>query len=102
MSKRLTKKHKELIKELYEITSIAGLDYKKIAEYEDAAKTPVLESIKNQITRSIVVSSYTFIDESLNKIIIDYYFGKKKTNVKLSNTKKYRNFNYYILENYIC
>jgi hypothetical protein len=54
--------------------------------------------MKNQIVRSQVVADYTFIDEMLGAAICHYFFGKKHGFIKLWKTKKFRDFNYYILE----
>jgi hypothetical protein len=54
--------------------------------------------MKNQLIRSQVIMDYTFIDEMLGSAICHYFFGKKRSFIKLWKTKKFRHFNHYTLE----
>jgi hypothetical protein len=54
--------------------------------------------MKNQIVRSQVIWDYTYVDELLGAAICHYFFGKKRGFIKLWKTKRFKNFNHYILE----
>ena len=54
--------------------------------------------MKNQIVRSQIIWDYTYVDELLDSAICHYFFGKKRGFIKLWKTKKFKNFNRYILE----
>jgi hypothetical protein len=95
---RLTKLQKRLLAEVANITKCARLDYDNILDYDEGERTPRLRLMKNQIVRSQVIADYTFIDEMLGVAICHYFFGKKRGFIKLWKTKKFKNFNYYILE----
>jgi hypothetical protein len=94
----LTKKQKELIKELDDITSVLRLDYQNIDEYEKEARTPYLQAAKDKIIRGQVIVWYTLVDEFLNMELCHYFYGKKQSFIKLWKTKKFQHFNYHILE----
>lgn len=95
---RLTRKQKRLIKELDEIMQTQGLDYWNIARYEKEARTPTLESIKREVIKGVVVDEYTLIDEYLNMVLCNYFFGKKRSYQQLWRTKKFKTFNYILEE----
>lgn len=95
--KILTKKQKRLIEEIEEIQNNWDFNYKDIDDVEGYEKTIHLELVKDKFIRSIIINEYTFIDESLNMLICDYFF-KDKDYTRLWRTKKFQNFNYYILE----
>ncbi len=99
MSKlNLTKKQKELINELDEITSLLTLDYQNFHKYEKEGRTSYLEAAKDKIIRGQIIVWYTLVDELLNMELCHYFFGKKHSFIKLWKTKKFQNFNYYVLE----
>jgi hypothetical protein len=100
MSKKskLMTTQRNLIKELDEIVELFGLNYRKISEIEKEARIPYIRLAKDQYIRSQVVMTYVVIDEFLGCAICNYFFGKKKGFMKLWRTKKFRNFNFYILE----
>lgn len=93
-----TRKQKQLLKELDEIVEIVGLDYKKIEELDKEAIIPTLDITKRQIVRGHVVDCYVLIDEYLNMVLCNYYFGRKKGFQYLWRTKKFERFNHYFLE----
>lgn len=97
-NKPLTKGQKARISELNKIVDLTRTDYLNIAQYEPEARTPVLEHMKQKIIRGHIVDGYVFIDELLGVIICHHFFGKKKGFIKLWKTKKFRNFNYHVLE----
>jgi hypothetical protein len=96
---RLTKKQERLVSELDEILALLGADYDRIEEAAPGARTAYLESVKDQHIRGAVVLSYVLIDEYLNDVICQYYFGKQRTFQQLWKTKRFTNFNHYVLEN---
>lgn len=76
-----------------------GIDYWKIQDYPSDGRTAILESQKNQIIRGEIIMQYTLIDEYLNVLICRYFFSCKKNFILLWKTRRFKNFNYYILEN---
>jgi len=94
----LTPLQKRLLAELEEIGSLTRLDYMNIVDYDPEERTARLRLMKNQLVRSQVIADYTFVDEMLGAAICHYFFGRKKTFIRLWKTKKFRNFNHYILE----
>ena len=99
MGSGLTPKQKRIVKELNDIYSLLGMDYRNIKEYPKEARSAVLESQKNQAIRGQIVMQYTVIDELMNNEICKYFFGSSKSSIQLWRTKKFQNFNYHILEN---
>ena len=95
---KLTPTQRRLIKELDEIVELFGLDYTKIHEAEKEARIPYLKLAKDQYIRSQVIMAYVVIDEFLGSAICRYFFGREKEFIKLWRRKKFRNFNFYILE----
>jgi len=98
MKEKLTFLQYKTLKEIRRIIDLSGLDYENIRDVDKNARTPVLHNIKDQIVRSEVIMEYTIIDEFLNSMIANYYFGKSKTFIQLWKTKRFKLFNYYILE----
>jgi hypothetical protein len=94
----LTRKQKALIKELNEMMELFGLDYQNIHRYDKELRTATLELIKNQMVRGEIIMRYVFVDELLNDIISNYFFGDKKSFISLWKTKRFQNFNYFVLE----
>jgi hypothetical protein len=95
---KLTALQRKIMAELEEIAELARLDYSNILDYDPEERTARLRLMKNQIVRSQIIADYTFVDELLGSAICHYFFGKKRGFIKLWKTKKFRNFNYYILE----
>jgi hypothetical protein len=97
---RLTKKQKELFNELQYLTSKLGLDPDSIIDNisEPKTRTTFLELAKDQIIRSAVILKYVWMDEMLNAAICWFYFGKKRSFQQLWRTKRFKSFNYFILE----
>jgi hypothetical protein len=95
---RLTRKQKSLIAELNDISSLFSLDYQNILEYDKEARTLYLEKARDTIVRGQIIIWYTLVDEYLNTELSHYFFGKKRDFIKLWKTKRFRNFNYYVLE----
>lgn len=96
--KSLTNKQKALIKELDELYYLSKMDYWNIQKYLNKYRTNALRYQKNHIIRGEVINSYALIDEYLGCLICRYFFGMKKDFIVLWKTKKFKNFNYYVLE----
>jgi hypothetical protein len=97
MSDSLTKKQRALRKELDAIAEIVKLDYWNILDWEREARTPVLEVMKREMVRGEVVGQYTLIDDLLSTELCRYFLPGKDM-VRQSRTKRFRRFNYYVLE----
>ena len=94
---KLTRTQRRLLKELREIASGVRLNYNDIGDYDPDERTKVLQLVKRQLITSEVIVRYTLVDECLNSGICNYFFGKNRSK-KLWKTKKFRNFNYYVVE----
>jgi hypothetical protein len=94
----LTRLQKKLLAELEEVAKLARLDYVNILDYDPEERTARLHLMNNQIVRSQIIADYTFVDEMLGSAICHYFFGKKTGFIKLWKTKRFKTFNYYILE----
>jgi hypothetical protein len=97
MPSQLTKKQRELRKELDAIAETIGVDYWNILDREAAARTPVLEVIKRKLIRGEIVGQYTLVDDLVATKICEYFFPGRGM-ISLWKTKRFRRFNYYILE----
>jgi hypothetical protein len=96
---RLTKKQRQLVTEVDHLTSTLGLDCDEIvADADPEARTPLLELAKDQLTRSAVILKYVLMDELLSAVVCWHYFGKKRDFPELWKTKRFKSFNYFILE----
>lgn len=96
---RLTKKQRVLVEELRHLMSALGLDADEIVAGADSeARTTYLEIAKDQIIRSAVILKYVLMDEFLSAIICWHYFGKKRGFPQLWKMKRFKSFNYFILE----
>lgn len=93
-----TGKQKILLNEIKELIEIVGIDHDNLEDYEKDFITPHLERVKDHLIRSAVIMDYALIDEHLNMVLVNYFFGKKSQVIKLWKTKKFKNFNYFILE----
>lgn len=98
MGTALTPKQKEMVKELDGIYRLIHMDYWNIEEYPKEMRSGVLELQKRQAIVGEIVMEYTLVDEGLNDGICKYFFGSRESSIKLWRTKKFQNFNYYILE----
>ena len=95
---RLTDKQRRLVRELDEIASLLRLNYREIRTYEKESWTPRLKRVRDHFIRGEVILEYTLVDEFLNNILCHHFFGRKISFIRLWKTKKFRNFNYYVLE----
>lgn len=69
-----------------------------LADEDIAGRTPRLEFAKDQIIRSAVVLKYVLMDEFLSAIVCWHYFGRSRSFPHLWKTKRFRSFNYFVLE----
>lgn len=94
----LTATQRRLVRELDEITARMRLNYREIAKYESDERLPRLRLVRDHLVRGEIVLAYTLIDEFLNAILCDHFFGRKTSHMKLWRTKRFKNFNYFFLE----
>ena len=87
-----------LVNELEEIASLLKVNYQDIRSYERDARTPLLELMRRKFIISEVITSYTLTDEYLNVRIAHFFFGRKQSFIRLWKTKKFKLFNYHVLE----
>lgn len=96
---KISVKQKALVSEIDELVKLFNLSHEKVIhENNDDLLSARLELIKNQLIRSEVIMAYTIVDEFLSVRIASYQFGKAKSFIQLWKTKKFKNFNHYILE----
>lgn len=96
---KLTDKQRRLVAELKDLLSSLTLGPAKIiAEADPEARTAYLELAKDQIIRSAIILKYVLMDEFLSAVICWHYFGRKRSFPQLWKTKRFRSFNYFILE----
>jgi hypothetical protein len=93
----LSRKQRQLKNELLAISETLGLDYWNILGRKREARTPVLEVIKREVVRGEVVSQYTLIDDLLATELCRYFFPNQDL-LRLWKTKRFRRFNYYVIE----
>lgn len=94
---KATKKQKKLTKEINEILENEYLNPQEIiknSEDQDEVDAQ-LNIAKDRLIRIVIISDYVLINELVDQIICNYFFGKKTT----WKSEKYRLFNQYILEN---
>jgi hypothetical protein len=96
---RLSRRQRALRREIEEIVDLLRLDFRDLSEIESRWRTPYLERIKDHLIRSAVVLDYARIDIYLDSVICPYFFDVSRGYIRLWRTsKKFRNFNYFILE----
>jgi len=98
MGSTLTHKQAALVRELREIFELLALDFYNIKDYDKEQRTTRLGVIRNFVIRAGVIKQYVFVDELFNDELCDHFFGRKRSYPKLWNTKRFKNFNYHILE----
>ena len=95
---RLTAVQRKLVKEVNEIADLFNLSVSAILNEEPDSWTSRLRVAKDQLVRSQVIMSYTLVDEFLNMQLAHYFFGRENGFIKLWRTKRFRLFNYHVLE----
>jgi hypothetical protein len=98
MKAKLTQEEKEIIKEIKEISKKVGFGYDNLETYSEDNRIYHLNWVKALMIRSAIVTDHTLLDENLNRCIVNYFFGRKKDINSLWKTKKFKSFNYFILE----
>jgi hypothetical protein len=94
-----TRKQRHLATELRDLLSTLMLDPDAIiADADVEGRTPRLELARDQVIRSAVILKYVLMDEFLSAVICWHYFGKRRSFPQLWKTKRFRSFNYFILE----
>jgi len=97
--RKLTTKQRELVAEIRRLLSTLALDPERIiADAEPKARTAYLEAAKDQIIRSEIILKYVLMDEHLSAVICWHFFGKKRSFIELWKTKRFKSFNYFVLE----
>ncbi len=96
---QLTGKQRRLVREVRQLLSTLMLEPDGIMADEDlAGRTSRLELAKDQIIRSAVILKYVLMDEFLSAVVCWHYFGKSRSFQQLWKTKRFRSFNYFVLE----
>ena len=96
---RVTSKQRRLVVEIKSLLADQMLDPDVIlAEAEPEARTTYLELAKLQLIRGAVILKYVLMDELLSAVICWHYFGRRRSFRKLWKTKRFRFFNYFVLE----
>ena len=74
-------KQKRLLREIKEITKNDYLDPQKIIDdADDNEEANIrLELAKDRLIRIVIISDYVLVNEQLDTIICNYFFGKKTT-----------------------
>ena len=94
----LTNKQRRLKQEIDEIIGLIDIEFCDIGTVPKEWRTVHLARVKDHLVRSAVVMDYNLINDHLDALLCQYFFGKKRSFIKLWKTKKFRNFNYYVLE----
>jgi hypothetical protein len=97
-SAALTKKQRTLSRELEDICAQFNLDYYNISDYDPRSRTVYLEAARDTIVRGQVIIWYTLVDEFLSCEMCRYYFGHKRSFPELWRTKRFKLFNYHVIE----
>lgn len=95
---KLSPTQRRLVRELDEIVALLRLNYREIEEYEPPERIPRLRLARDHLIRGEIVMAYTLVDEFLNAILCNHFFGRKRSHRRLWKTKRFKNFNYFFLE----
>jgi hypothetical protein len=94
-----TKAQAKKVDQIREIASLGGVDFWNLENQPDHdVRNVLLDICKDRLVRTTVLSNYLIIDEVLSELICQHFFGRKKTSIELWRTKRFQNFNYYVLE----
>jgi hypothetical protein len=96
----LTRKQRSLIREIEEIMSLERLDHSRqdVERYRPEWRTAHLARIRDHYVRSTIIMDYVWIDEQMSALLCHYFFGRERTFIQLWRTRKFQNFNYFVLE----
>lgn len=75
---------------ILEITRLHPERIFNVANDDPAAVVPVLQSMIDQAVRSHVIVEYTFIDAQLNDAILNHVFGRGKSFIKATRSRRYQ------------
>lgn len=95
---RLTKRQRILKRDIGQIVDLMGIEFDDIGFIGKEWRTAHLERVRDLLIRSAVVLDYALIDEYLDALLCYYIFGTKKRFIRLWKTKRFRNFNHFILQ----
>lgn len=96
---RPTPKQRVLIAEVRDLMSRLYLDPDELATLDDSIeRTTRLELAKRQIICGAIILDYVLMDEFLSCVICWHFFGKKRGFPELWKTKRFKVFNYQLLE----
>ena len=94
---KLTRKQSELTQEVNHLLELLKLS-PDVSEVEPELRTTHLELAKRGLVISGVLGRYLFTDELLNDVICREFFPRDRPYPELWRTKKFKAFNYYVLE----
>lgn len=97
----LTAKQRRLRREIEEIATAIEMDHWNIEQYDEDARTVMLELMRNQLVRGEIVMHYALIDEFLTVIVCHFFFrspGRNRSFRELWRTKRFRIFNHQIMD----
>lgn len=97
MADRLTPKQKALLAEVEEISEIVRVDYWNIHRRPREWRTSVLQVTKRELMRGELIGQYTLIDDILATELCRYFLPGGNQ-IAQWRTKKYRRFNYFVVE----
>jgi hypothetical protein len=94
----LTKKQRELVKELDSIAQLLDIDYHNTSGSTGSDRTIHLQVIRDQMIRGQIIMYYTLVDEVLSDRICRFFFPRKYDSIRLWKTKRFQLFNYHVIE----
>ncbi len=94
---RLTKKQRELTEQVNYLLDLLKLS-PDLSGVERNLWTTHLELARRYLVTSGVLSKYLLMDELLNDVICREFFPRERSYLQLWRTKRFRTFNYYVLE----
>jgi hypothetical protein len=94
-----TPSQKKKVEEIKAIATLVGVDFWNMEnERDNDVRRSLLELCQDRLVRTGIVSAYVLIDELLSDIMCQRFFDPKKSSIELWKTTKFRDFNYYVLE----
>src|ERR1700730_8465768 len=95
----LTKAQKKKDEAIKKNHKLGGVDFWNVEnEPDNHIRNILLDFCNDRLVRVAIVSYYVLFDELLSDIICQHFFDPSKSSFELWKTKKFRNFNYYVLE----
>jgi hypothetical protein len=93
----MTRRQRALARELSEINRRLRL-HADVAEVEPDLRITHLELAKRHLVSGEVLRQYVLMDEHLNAVMASHFFGWDRPFPRLWRTKRFKAFNYYVLE----